>query len=114
MKKIVIFDINQKPKLALGDVAYLVDKSNVDLVRQYIDKYYQYIDSAPTVSSWTEWFDENIGCFIESNPDDRFILYFDRYGLGWDNDQDAVAYDDDYDIYYVVEAKPGKQLMKVE
>lgn len=26
----------------------------------------------------------------------------------------AVAYDDGYDIYYVVEAKQGKQLMKVE
>lgn len=113
MNKIVIFDINEKPKQVSDHVAYLVDKSNINLLRQYVVKYYRYLTTSPIGTTWTKWFDENIGCFIESNPDDRFILYFNRYGLGWDNDQDAVAYDFGYDIY-VVKAKHDKQLLKVE
>ena len=46
-------------------------------------------------------------------PYDKFILYFDSNSLSWDYDHTAVAYDFGYDIY-VVKAKPGKQLMKVE
>ena len=40
MNKIVIFDINEKPKLVSDHVAYLVDKSNINLLRQYVAKYY--------------------------------------------------------------------------
>ena len=109
MRTIIIFDINQKPQLAIDDVAYLVDKSNVDLLRQYVDKYYQ--DTVPSGSSWSEWFDSRIGNYIECNINNEFILYFKDNSLGWDNGDDAVAYDDGYDIYYI---QRPKQLMKVE
>lgn len=33
MNKIVIFDINEKPKQVSDHVAYLVDKSNINLLR---------------------------------------------------------------------------------
>ena len=113
--KTINFNINEKPKLAVENVAYLVDESNVDLLRQYVNKYYpDNITCLSDSSSWTEWFNNHISIPIESNINDKFILYFKRNSLGWDDSQKAVAYDDGYDIYYVVEAKPGKQLMKVE
>ena len=113
--KTINFNINEKTKLAVENVAYLVDESNVDLLRQYVNKYYpDNVTCLSESSSWTEWFNNHIGIPIESNINDKFILYFKRKALGWDDSQKAVAYDFGYDIYYVVEAKPGKQLMKVE
>lgn len=109
--KTINFNINEKPKLAVENVAYLVDESNVDLLRQYVNKYYpDNITCLSESSSWTEWFNDHIGLPIESNINDKFILYFKRKALGWDDRQKAVAYDFGYDIYFVKD----KQLMKVE
>lgn len=113
MNKIVIFDINEKPKLVSDHVAYLVDKSNINLLRQYVAKYYRYLTTSPIRTTWTKWFDDIIGNSIECSIDDKFILYFDSNSLSWDYDRTAVAYDFGYDIY-VVKAKHGKQLLKVE
>ena len=109
--KTINFNINEKPKLAVENVAYLVDESNVDLLRQYVNKYYpDNVTCLSESSSWTEWFNNHIGIPIESNINDKFILYFKRKALGWDDSQKAVAYDFGYDIYFVKDT----QLMKVE
>lgn len=101
------------PKTDSEHYAYYVDTTNYE--SQYVNKYYpDNVTCLSESSSWTEWFNNHIGIPIESNINDKFILYFKRKALGWDDRQKAVAYDDGYDIYYVVEAKPGKQLMKVE
>lgn len=111
MKTIVNFDINHKPKGCVDKIAYLVDKSNVDLMRKYAIKHSQHLDVPTFVSSWTDWFDKYIGDHIASNPNNKSILYFDSNSLCYDDEDDAVAYYDGYDIYYI---QGPKQLMKVE
>lgn len=39
MKKIK-FNINERPKMEVEKVGYLVDINNVDIMRQYVDNYY--------------------------------------------------------------------------
>ena len=74
MNKIVIFDINEKPKQVSDHVAYLVDKSNINLLRQYVAKYYRYLTTSPIGTTWTKWFDDIIGNSIECRMINLFFI----------------------------------------
>lgn len=109
MKKI-IFNINEKPKTQEEQVAYLVDKTNVELIAQYIEKYYT---NKPWYCSkpWIDWYNEHIANEIRLNIDKKYILYFGEQSLGWDEDYNAVAYEYNYDIYYIF---PQPTLITIE
>ena len=100
MKKIK-FDITKRPKTDAEHVAYLVDKENVDIMRQYVDKYYR--TSSGYFKSWPKWFDEIIADKIIQNPSSTYYLYFgNKQSICWDEGYIDVAERYGYEIYYVV------------
>lgn len=108
--KEIRFNINEKPKTQDEDVAYLVDINNVDLIAQYVEKYY-----ADKPEFWTrpciDWYNEHIGNDIRMHTDTTYIIYFGEWSLGWDDTYNAVAYEYNYDIYHIV---PQPTLMTLE
>lgn len=108
MKKIK-FDITKRPKTDAEHVAYLVDNSNVKLMRQYIEK------QCPQSASgyfWIPWFDDVIGNKIKQDSTNKYYLYFKKEQvLGWDNIDDSVAKAYHYEIYHVV---PQPTVIEIE
>ena len=82
MKKIK-FNINERPKSEAEQVVYLVDKANVDIMRQYVDKYYSEYDTG--IESWSKWFEHMIADKIMQHPSNSYYLYFENErSLCWD------------------------------
>ena len=98
------FILSNKPQLEWDFVAYFVDENNVDLIRQYIEKYYQQYPAIVGYKSWLNWFNELIGKEIKTNHEKTFIIYFRQTELGYDYGDEAVAYDEGYQLYYVDDA----------
>lgn len=99
------FNLSNKPQLEWDFAAYFVDENNVDLIRQYIEKYYQQFPAIVGYKSWLNWFNELIGKEIKTNHEKTFIIYFRQTELGYDYGDEAVAYDEGYQLYYVDDAK---------
>ena len=99
------FILSNKPQLEWDFAAYFVDGNNVDLIRQYIEKYYQQYPAIVGYKSWLNWFNEIVGKEIKQNHEKTFIIYFRQTELGYDSGDDAVAYDEGYDLHYVYDAK---------
>lgn len=92
-----IFDISKPPVLLYDKVAYLVDYKNVELHHQYLQKYYNKQELA--------WYDNVIMAKIRENKSKKFILYYSSRGFTYDHKLDsALAYNDNYTIYYVTQA----------
>jgi hypothetical protein len=88
------FNLSKAPLLLFDKVAYLVDYKNVELYRQYVEKYYSKLE--------LDWYDELIMSEIENN---EFILYFGAMGFTYDdNNELTTAYTEHYTIYYVTNA----------
>lgn len=88
------FNLSKAPLLLFDKVAYLVDYKNVELYRQYVEKYYSKLE--------LDWYDEFIMSEIENN---EFILYFGAMGFTYDdNNELTTAYTEHYTIYYVTNA----------
>ena len=93
------FNLSKAPLLLFDKVAYLVDYKNVELYRQYVEKYYSKLE--------LDWYDKLIMSEIENN---EFILYFGAMGFTYDdNNELTTAYTEHYTIYYVT-----NELMIVE
>ena len=91
------FDILNKPVLSCYNAAYLVDYKNVELHHQYLQKYYNKQELA--------WYDNVIMAEIRENKSKKFILYYSSRGFTYDHKLDsALAYNDNYTIYYVTQA----------
>lgn len=112
--KEIKFNINEKPQLRNASVAYVIDKTNVDVMCQYVNKYYGHIQ-AWEKHSWTDWYNAVIAGRIRKNPNDSYILYFQHNSLSWDYNnlpgssawdynKSAIAYRHGYDMYYIVAA----------
>lgn len=102
--KEIKFNLNEKPKTREEHVAYLVTIENVDLMRQYVNKY---STGASYVGSWVTWFDAVIGSKIKQYPRNKYYLYFSNgWTLGWDGINNGVAKRYHYEIYYVVPNSP--------
>mgnify|MGYP003082223175 FL=1 len=89
-------NINRSKPLLLkyDNVAYLVDYKNVELYRQYIEKYYNEQELI--------WFDDLILAGTRKNKHQKFILYFSSRGFSYDyNHKTILAYADNFTIYYV-------------
>lgn len=99
------FNLSNKPQLEWDFAAYFVDENNVDLIRQYIEKYYQQFQAIDGYNSWLNWFNELIGKEIKKNHEKTFIIYFRQTELCYDYGDEAVAYDEGYQLYYVDDAK---------
>lgn len=111
--KEIQFNLNERPKTEAEHAAYLVDKTNVDLIQQYIENYYS---QAPNwykshfdgfmYKSRIDWYNRIIADKIRQNPEIEYILYFGTNSIGWDDAHDtvyeAIAYSENYDIYHVV------------
>ena len=112
MKKIQ-FNLNERPKMDAEHVAYLVDKTNVDLIQQYIEKYYSQVPNWH--KSRIDWYNRIIADEIRQNPEKEYILYFGKKSIGWDDAHDtvyeAIAYSENYDIYYII---PQPTVMTIE
>lgn len=90
-----IFDLSKPLALRYDKVAYLVDEKNVELYRQYIEKYCGNLE--------LEWFEEAVMSEIHKR---EFILYFVERGFVEDgNHPGTEAYRDHYTIYYLTDAK---------
>lgn len=91
------FNLSKRPLLKTDNVAYLVDCNNVELYRQYIEKYYNQKE--------LQWFDELILTRIRKQKYEKFILYFSltefTYGYYSTNTQ---AYIEPFTLYYVTNA----------
>lgn len=93
------FDLSKPLALRYDKVAYLVDEKNVELYRQYIEKYCGNLE--------LEWYEEAVMSEIHER---EFILYFVERGFVEDgNHPYTEAYTDGYTIYYLTAA-----LMPVE
>lgn len=109
--KEIQFNINEKPKTYEAQAAYLVDKSNVDLIAQYVKKYYPqtplYWDT-----SCIKWYNKIIADKIHQRPDAKYFIYFCENELSWDyyNDE-ATAFAYKFDIYHIV---PQPTVMTLE
>lgn len=89
-----IFDLSKPLALRYDKVAYLVDAKNVELYRQYIEKYCGNLE--------LEWFEEAVMSEIHER---EFILYFVEQGFVEDgNHPYTEAYTDGYTIYYLTAA----------
>lgn len=87
------FDLSKPLALRYEQVAYLVDEKNVELYRQYIEKYYSKLE--------LEWFDELVMDEIHENHSE-FILYFGELGFVSDgNHPHTEAYTEHYTIHYI-------------
>lgn len=62
------FDISKKPLLLYDDNAYLVDSKNVNLHRQYVEKYYDLHE--------LHWFDDMVMKPIRENKYDTVMLCY--------------------------------------
>ena len=103
MKKIQ-FNLNEKPTYVTEHVAYLVTIENVNLMRQYIEKF---CEQSVGGYLWIPWFDNVIGNKIKKNPSNMYYLYFKKeHALGWDEFDNGVAKRHHYDIYHVVPNSP--------
>lgn len=88
------FDISKKPLLDDDKVAYLVDNKNVEMHRQYVEKYHDNRD--------LNWFDEHFMEPILKNKNRKLILYYNNGFIGMnDNIKSSRAYHNDYTIYYI-------------
>lgn len=88
------FNLSKPPLLMYDKVAYVVDDKNVELYRQYIEKYYPKQELI--------WYDDLIMSVIENN---EFFLYFGVKGFTYDdNHNNAEAYRNHFTIYYVTNA----------
>ena len=92
--KEIQFNINEKPKTENEQVAYLVDNANVDIIQQYVDKYYN--------QSWSHWFCDDISNKIKKKPSRKFYIYFTENTVGYDYYTHSIANKNGYDIYYVI------------
>ena len=99
--KEIQFDINKKPKLQYEKVVYLVDKTNVRLMQQYVDKYY-HNNKIWENYSCTDWFDDYIVKKIHTNPNDNYVMYFWHKRISGGDIKDEGDYIYGYDIYYIV------------
>lgn len=91
------FDISKKPLLEDDKVAYLVDSRNVEMHRQYVEKYYG--------NHEVNWFDANVIRKISNNKSMKLIFYYkpDAIAINYDI-KSSRAYHNDYTIYYVTNA----------
>lgn len=85
------FNLSKRPLLLYDKVAYLVDYKNVELYRQYVEKYCSELELT--------WFDAEIMSEIDGN---EFILYFVEREFTYDgNHKNTEAYTEHFTIYYV-------------
>lgn len=108
--KEIQFNLNERPKTDAERVAYLVDKTNVDLIQQLIEKYY-----TEWLVTYNEWHGKPVIDRIHLNPEKEYIIYFGTKSIGWDDAHDtvyeAIAYSENYDIYYII---PQPTVMTME
>lgn len=91
------FDITTKPLSDDDYAAYLVDDDNVEMHRQYVEKYYGKFD--------LKWFDINIMEPIRTNKIQKLILfYYDRYISVNHDFYLSRATHKPYTIYYITKA----------
>jgi len=84
------FDITQEPLLDIDKAAYLVDSKNVEIHRQYVEKYYSNHD--------LNWFDEYFREPIRNNKCHKLMLY---YGDGYIRLTNDIPSAEMYTIYYI-------------
>ena len=109
MKKMK-FNINERPKTEAEKVVYLVDKENVDIMRQYVGKYYPGYQAG--IESWSKWFENIIAYKIMQHPSNSYYIYFENeQSLCWDEGYIDVAEQYGYETYYI---EPPVLLMEFE
>ena len=109
--KEIQFNINEKPKTYEEKAAYLVDKTNVGLIAQYVKKYHPHTP-LDWGNSGIEWYNRIITNRIRQKPDAKYFIYFFDERLGWDEyTNGATAFVYKYDIYHVV---PQRTVMTLE
>ena len=97
------FNLSKKPLLDDDNVAYLVDSRNVELYRNYVEKYYGKHE--------LKWFDDVILKEIRRHKRMRLIFYYKHSSIGFDyNIKSCRAYRDNFTIYYIT----NNMLMTVE
>jgi hypothetical protein len=84
------FDILNKPVLSCYNAAYLVDYKNVELHRQYVEKYYG--------SREVNWFNREFMQPLLKNKKYKLILYYHTRSLSYDYELEISA---DMTIYYI-------------
>lgn len=84
------FDITQEPLLDIDKAAYLVDSKNVEIHRQYVEKYYSNHD--------LNWFDEYFMEPIRNNKCRKLMLYYSDGYIRLTNDIPSAEL---YTIYYI-------------
>ena len=88
------FNLSKKPLLDDDNVAYLVDSRNVELHRNYVEKYYG--------NHELKWFDDVIMKEIRRHKRMRLIFYYKHSAIGFDyNIKSCRAYRDNFTIYYL-------------
>lgn len=91
------FNISNRPLLEYDGVAYLVDYKNVELHRQYIERYYQ--------RNEVNWFYREFMKPMLKNKKYSLILYYGTRSLRYDYELDEI-----YTLYYIT----NNMLMTVE
>ena len=84
------FDILNKPLLDDDKVAYLVDSKNVEMHRQYVEKYYSDYD--------LDWFDTYFMEPIRNDKCRKLMLYYSDGYIRLTNDIPSAEL---YTIYYI-------------
>ena len=88
------FNLSKKPLLDDDNVAYLVDSRNVELYRNYVEKYYGNHD--------VNWFDDVVLKAIRNHKHIKLIFYYKQNSIGFDyNIKSCRAYRDNFTIYYI-------------
>ena len=88
------FNLSKKPLLDDDNVAYLVDSRNVELHRNYVEKYYG--------NHEVNWFDSNVMREIRNDKSMKLIFYYkpDAIAINY-NIKSSSAYRDNFTIYYI-------------
>ena len=90
------FDISKRPLQIYTNAVYLVDSTNVELHRKYVEKYYDHDE--------LKWFDINVLRRIRGNKDNIFMLKYADWVIYGSRPRNADDVPKDITVHYVTQA----------
>lgn len=90
------FDISKRPLQIYANAVYLVDSTNVELHRKYVEKYYDHDE--------LKWFDINVLRRICKNKENIFMLKYADEVIYDSRLRNVVDVPKDLTVHYVTQA----------